>query len=251
MRRTEITFPACLPEATISFVIMRAALRGDGRAEECDIRPLSEQVSRRHCVLHFGPAEVWAEDLGSRNGTYVNGGKISERVRVTDGDVIRVGSLELRLSCVDPASQAGDDSDVSRWLSTEDGSADSFDTTQTSAATLDRMPAAEVNPAGKAEQAPAKAEQAPAKTEQAPAKAETAPAKAEPEATKTGPEPGTSDAASPEAAAQETPTSPKAAIEALKAALAQPGTLPRGDKKSATSSREAAAEALKKFFERR
>ena len=215
-----------------------------GRAEECDIRPLSEQVSRRHCVLHIGPAEVWAEDLGSRNGTYVNGGKISGRVRVADGDVIRVGSLELRLSCVDPAAQPGDDSDVSRWLSSEDGSTSSFDTTQTSVATLDRMPAAEGIPAGDAEPAP------PVKAEE-PAKAEPAPAKAESEATVTGQEPGATEAAPPEAAAQETPTSPKAAIEALKAALAQPGTLPRGDKKSAASSREAAAEALKKFFERR
>jgi pSer/pThr/pTyr-binding forkhead associated (FHA) protein len=44
-----------------------------GRAEECDVRPLSEDVSRRHCAIHVGPEEVWVEDLGSRNGTFVNG----------------------------------------------------------------------------------------------------------------------------------------------------------------------------------
>ena len=72
-----------------------------GRAEECDVRPLSEEVSRRHCAVTVGPADVWVEDLGSRNGTFVNGTRIETKTRtkVADGDLIRVGSLELRVSC--------------------------------------------------------------------------------------------------------------------------------------------------------
>ena len=42
-----------------------------GRSEECDVRPLSDEVSRRHCVVTVGPADAWIEDLKSRNGTFV------------------------------------------------------------------------------------------------------------------------------------------------------------------------------------
>ena len=50
-----------------------------GRAEECDVRPLSEEVSRRHCAVHAGPEDVFVEDLGSRNGTFVNGVRITQK----------------------------------------------------------------------------------------------------------------------------------------------------------------------------
>ena len=102
-----------------------------GRSEDCDVRPLSEDVSRRHCAVHVGPAEVWVEDLGSRNGTFVNGEKIAEKTRLKDGDIIRVGSLELKVSCSHPAAKAGTEDDVSRWLTTDEQPAGMFDTTQT------------------------------------------------------------------------------------------------------------------------
>ena len=44
------------------------------------------------------------EDLKSRNGTYVNGVKIAAKVTATDGDVIRVGPLELKVSCAAAAA---------------------------------------------------------------------------------------------------------------------------------------------------
>ena len=50
-----------------------------GRSEECDVRPLSDEVSRRHCVVTVGPADAWIEDLKSRNGTFVNGDRIEGR----------------------------------------------------------------------------------------------------------------------------------------------------------------------------
>ncbi len=89
-----------------------------GRSEECDVRPLSDEVSRRHCAVFIGPDDAWIEDLKSRNGTYVNGKRIdsASRMKLADGDMIRVGSLELRVSSQAPNRSPGSESAVSRWL---------------------------------------------------------------------------------------------------------------------------------------
>jgi pSer/pThr/pTyr-binding forkhead associated (FHA) protein len=54
-----------------------------GRAPDCDIQ-LSAHfqhavVSRHHCCLEIEPPSIRVHDLGSRNGTYVNGGNIGQR----------------------------------------------------------------------------------------------------------------------------------------------------------------------------
>jgi pSer/pThr/pTyr-binding forkhead associated (FHA) protein len=89
-----------------------------GRAEECDVRPLSEEVSRRHCAIFVGPSDLWVEDLKSRNGTYVNGKRIESetRIKLADGDSIRVGSLELRVATQGAARAGESESTVSKWL---------------------------------------------------------------------------------------------------------------------------------------
>ena len=95
-----------------------------GRSEDCDIRPLSEEVSRRHCAITVGPADVWIEDLKSRNGTFVNGKRIApeSRIELADGDIIRVGSLELRVARATQTQVPGSESVVSKWLTTEGSS---------------------------------------------------------------------------------------------------------------------------------
>ena len=85
-----------------------------GRAEECGSRPLGEEVSRRHCAVVEDAGSVTVEDLKSRNGTYVNGVKISAKVTVADGDIVRVGPLELKVSCAAPAAAARRRSSL-RW----------------------------------------------------------------------------------------------------------------------------------------
>ena len=51
-----------------------------GRGEDCDPRLPSDDahrsVSRHHCLLDINPPDVRVRDLGSRNGTFVNGLKI-------------------------------------------------------------------------------------------------------------------------------------------------------------------------------
>ena len=188
-----------------------------GRAEECDVRPLSEDVSRRHCAIHVGPADVWAEDLGSRNGTFVNGVKITAKTKLADGDLVRVGALELKVSCAKPVAEGAED-DVSKWLMADDAPAGMFDTTQTL-----RVPGS------------------PAPDDSSALDSSNIHASPPTEVTGSGiSQSGIS-----------SKSSSNLAIEAGKESQAKPGILPAAAKKSADSSRDAAAEALRKFFNNR
>ena len=67
-----------------------------GRSRECDVRVDDGNVSRRHCeVVQESPTTWVVADLGSTNGTEVNGRKVSRRTRLDDGDRITVGGTEL------------------------------------------------------------------------------------------------------------------------------------------------------------
>jgi hypothetical protein len=56
-----------------------------------------DYVSARHARLEPRPDGTWIEDLGSTNGTFVNGARVNGSRRLQAGDVVRVGSTELRL----------------------------------------------------------------------------------------------------------------------------------------------------------
>jgi pSer/pThr/pTyr-binding forkhead associated (FHA) protein len=63
-----------------------------GRREDCDFRiPLGE-ISRKHCRLIKDGDTLRAEDLGSSNGTYVNGERVQE-AQLSPGDSLKVGSI--------------------------------------------------------------------------------------------------------------------------------------------------------------
>jgi hypothetical protein len=177
-----------------------------------------------------GPAEVWVEDLGSRNGTYVNNVRIAERTKVSDGDLIKVGSLELRVSCSMPATPStGSEDDVSRWLMADDQPAGMSDTTRTLQASpgdsVADLEASSIHGAVRA--------------------TDTTDAAAE----------GSFVSGIDAVPKDETSGSgSRSALEALKAAKSKPSSLPQGTtakKQGTDSSRDAAAEALKKFFERK
>ena len=59
-----------------------------GRHGECQIRPKSRSVSRRHCILHHTETQLLALDLDSSSGTYINGEKIIPNcwVKLNHGD---------------------------------------------------------------------------------------------------------------------------------------------------------------------
>ena len=62
-----------------------------GRGPECDVVVPDRQVSRHHArVRRMAEGEFQLEDLGSKNGTHVNGVALQAPRRLTDGDVIQV-----------------------------------------------------------------------------------------------------------------------------------------------------------------
>jgi hypothetical protein len=68
-----------------------------GRASQNDVAIDGDEfASARH--VRFEPRRdgVWVHDLGSTNGTYVNGVRIDGARRLAPGDVIRVGETDLR-----------------------------------------------------------------------------------------------------------------------------------------------------------
>jgi pSer/pThr/pTyr-binding forkhead associated (FHA) protein len=56
-----------------------------------------EEVSRRHAVVRPGDDAIEIEDLGSRNGTYVNGVRIDTVTRLAGGDSVRLGTSVLQV----------------------------------------------------------------------------------------------------------------------------------------------------------
>jgi DNA-binding winged helix-turn-helix (wHTH) protein len=70
-----------------------------GRDPACSVWLDASGVSRRHALIRTlrGDDAVLVQDLGSKNGTLVQSAPISGDVRLTDGAVIHVGSVELTL----------------------------------------------------------------------------------------------------------------------------------------------------------
>jgi adenylate cyclase len=73
----------------------RAAVAGRGAA--CDIRISDDTVSRRHAELRADPAGLAVRDLGSINGTSLNGTRITQTV-ATSNDVVTFGSVAFRVA---------------------------------------------------------------------------------------------------------------------------------------------------------
>ncbi|MHC4741776.1 MAG: FHA domain-containing protein [Planctomycetota bacterium] len=67
-----------------------------GRRHDCDLCIPLEDVSRRHCQLDRNNEALEIRDLGSRNGTFINGRQINGETRVKAGDYLRVGPLTFQ-----------------------------------------------------------------------------------------------------------------------------------------------------------
>ena len=76
-----------------------------GRAIDCDIQlPVTAEkdISRHHCVFEIEPPHIWLQDLDSKNGTFVNGLRITsspdqDMYELRDGDEVSVGHYVIEV----------------------------------------------------------------------------------------------------------------------------------------------------------
>ncbi len=100
-----------------------------GRDESCQLRLASTDVSRRHCAIKFDQSQVTVTDLGSRNGTFVDGFLIEKTTVMKPGSKLQVGPLEFVLAGGKPVTKPSpidddtSDNDIAAWL-TEEGETD-------------------------------------------------------------------------------------------------------------------------------
>jgi predicted component of type VI protein secretion system len=74
-----------------------------GREEDCHLRPDSEFVSRHHCVLLLDDYTLRIRDLGSKNGTFVNGRRIgSGDTILLHDDMISIGEMICQIDLAQP-----------------------------------------------------------------------------------------------------------------------------------------------------
>jgi len=121
-----------IPVAGPSFLI--------GRAEQCQLRPNSDQIAREHCQIEIEQGRAVIRDLNSKTGTFINDEKVSGERELRNGDRLRVGQLEfevqltvsvggkkkpavhnIREAAARMVEKSGNaDLDVSEWLSQVD-----------------------------------------------------------------------------------------------------------------------------------
>ena len=84
-----------------------------GRITDCWLTVDDELASRHHARLHVSGEVLEIEDLGSRNGTFVNGARLEGRIVLQDGDRIRIGR---ELIAVLQSSASEEDEQLRRTL---------------------------------------------------------------------------------------------------------------------------------------
>jgi predicted component of type VI protein secretion system len=83
-----MTIPLALPQFKI------------GRGVGCQLKPNDDQVSREHSMFEVTSDSVFLQDLGSRNGTEVNGKKLAphDPIHLKNGDLVKIGALTFAVS---------------------------------------------------------------------------------------------------------------------------------------------------------
>ena len=71
-----------------------------GRADDCNLKPRSELISRYHCEIFLEDGDVFVRDMGSKNGVFLNESQITETVELKNGDKLTIGPLEFFMNIV-------------------------------------------------------------------------------------------------------------------------------------------------------
>ena len=101
-----------------------------GRGERVDVQILDHGLSRLHCAIGREDGSYYVEDLGSRNGTWVNGVRVT-RALLSGGDSIRIGGVEFEFTLDDSDTEVDDAPITSESLSTGSTIREKFDLAQT------------------------------------------------------------------------------------------------------------------------
>src|SRR5262245_27664723 len=84
-------------QSQFTFRILPGSIKTIGRAPRADFIVDAALVSRVHCQLSAGAAELEVVDLESTNGTFVNGERVA-RALLKNGDTLGVGKVEFVVS---------------------------------------------------------------------------------------------------------------------------------------------------------
>ncbi|HYP43603.1 MAG TPA: FHA domain-containing protein [Propionibacteriaceae bacterium] len=68
-----------------------------GRSADCQLILDDDYVSTRHARIVSGAGGIYIEDLGSTNGSYVNGQRITAPTTLSMADTVRIGKIVMRL----------------------------------------------------------------------------------------------------------------------------------------------------------
>lgn len=149
-----------------------------GRDPQCQLRPASPMISRRHCAVVVRSGKLFLQDFGSTNGVKVNGQRVTGEVPLANGDQIRVDPLAFALEiealapsakkpAAAPAASTDDDSIAAMWMDIQDdGTSSTADPgAETTSNTVMEMPAlSDPNSETRVENKPAPASKDPKKT---------------------------------------------------------------------------------------
>ncbi|TEB10569.1 FHA domain-containing protein [Pelotomaculum propionicicum] len=91
---TESPLPELIPG--VSFGIGREMVIGRGSVSDVVIK--DSFTSTRHARVFVKDGQYWLEDLGSTNGTYLNGVQLKKPVVLADGDGIKVGGVTFQFA---------------------------------------------------------------------------------------------------------------------------------------------------------
>jgi pSer/pThr/pTyr-binding forkhead associated (FHA) protein len=86
-----------------------------GRSSDLDMVLVEDMVSRKHARIAMQQDQIWIEDLGSTNGTFVNGEKI-KRARLKEGDRVLIGTSILKVIAGDATAGQRNETEVKQQL---------------------------------------------------------------------------------------------------------------------------------------
>src|SRR5581483_8262257 len=69
-----------------------------GRDPQCNLRPASPVISKRHCAILVKNGKVFIRDFDSTNGTFVNDKQVKGEFALVHNDILKIGPLTFRVS---------------------------------------------------------------------------------------------------------------------------------------------------------